>query len=197
MTMMTPMGRGGHMYPRARRWPRVLAVFLVLVLLAAAGTGAWWFLTQDENGTSAAPAPTNSCRTPTAKVPKKIPQPSQVSVDVRNGTDVAGLAITTSNDLSSRGFNISGIGNTDRPVKAGVARVRYRPAQLASAVQLASYVPGATLVPVQGLKGGSVELWIGPDFEGIVTKKNADLDAVTIPQPEPICPTPSKTKSKG
>jgi len=197
--MMTPMGQGGRMYPRSRRWPRVLAVLLVVALLAAAGAGIWWWLSRDGGGTETSqPKSTKTCRTPAPVIPKDIPNPSKVEVDVANGTDRGGLAIETADSLSTRGFSVVGIGNTDQQVKAGVAQVRYAAAQYAEAIRLASYVPGSDLVAAPKLKGGSVELWLGPDFVGIATTKQADVTTVALPTPEPICkkpPTKERTPS--
>ncbi len=188
MTMMTPMGRGGRMYPRRRRWPRVLAVLLVIAIVAASGVGAWWWFTmREEPSETAVPPTTEVCRTPTAKPPKSIPSPRQVEVDVANGTEQSGLAIDTADQLTMRGFMIVGIGNTEHPVHEGVAQVRYAKPQLAAAIRLAAYVPGAELVQVTKLKGRVVHLWIGPDFEKVASKKDADVTAVTMPAGEPRC----------
>lgn len=190
MTMLTPMGRGGRMYPRSRRWPRVLAAFLIIALIAVAGAGLWWWLTRDDASVEPLPSATKICRTPTPSLPKVIPAPGDVDVDVANGTDESGLAIRTADTLIARGFMVLGIGNTDRPVKQGVAQIRYAPAGYAGAIVLASYVPGSKLVAVANLKGGAVELWVGPDFDDVSTSKQADVSAVTLPTPEPICKKP-------
>jgi len=191
MTMMTPMGQGGRMYPRSRRWPRVLAVLVVVALLAIAGAGLWWWLAREPNSQDGRePTVTKTCRTPAPVTPKAIPSPEDVAVDVANGTDQGGLAIETADTLLTRGFSVVGIGNTDRPVKLGVAQVRYAPAEYAGAIRLASYVPGSQLVAVSGLKGGVVEFWIGPDFVDVVTSNQADVSAVELPTPAPICRKP-------
>jgi hypothetical protein len=100
---------------------------------------------------------------------------------------VSGLAIETADALTTRGFDVVGIGNTDRLVPDGVALIRYARPQLSASIRLASFVPGAELIEVPTLKGGAVELWIGPDFTEIATKEAAALDAVDLPAPDPIC----------
>jgi len=188
MTMMTPMGRGGRMYPRQRRWPRILAAILALAVVAAAGAGAWWWFTQRDTSSDDVKTPSAEvCRTPTSHPPKSIPPPPQVQVDVANGTEQSGLAIDTADALTSRGFEVIGIGNTDRPVRQSVALVRYAKSGFADAIRVASYAPGAELVEVPKLKGRVVELWIGPDFARVVTKKDADVTAVTMPVGESHC----------
>ena len=188
MTMMTPMGQGGRMYARPRRWPRVVAAVVVIAVVVAAGVGLWWWLSGDgqSNGGSTA-TPGKTCHTPKPVTPKALPAPPKVNVDVANGTATGGLAIQTADTLTLRGFSVVGIGNTDHPVKSGVALVRYAPAQYPGAIRLASYVPGAQLVPVAKLKGGAVELWLGPDFAGVATSKQADVSAVALPIPPPKC----------
>jgi hypothetical protein len=188
MTMMTPMGRGGRMYPRQRRWPRVLGAFLAIAVVAAAGGGAWWWFTQRDQSSDDAKTPSAEiCRTPTAQPPKSIPPPRQVQVDVANGTEQSGLAINTADALTARGFEVMGIGNTERPVRQSVALVRYAKNGFADAIRVAAYAPGAELVEVPRLKGTVVELWIGPDFKGVAPKKDADVSAVTMPVGEPRC----------
>jgi hypothetical protein len=188
MTMMTPMGRGGRQYSRPRRWPRVVAVLVVLAVVGAAGAGAWWWFTQRDQSSDDVKTPSGEvCRTPTSQPPKSIPPPRQVQVDVANGTEQSGLAIDTADALTSRGFEVVGIGNTDRPVRQSVALVRYSRSGFAAAIRLASYAPGAELVEAPKLKGRVVELWIGPDFGRVAASKDADVTAVTMPVGEPRC----------
>ncbi|HVQ86782.1 MAG TPA: LytR C-terminal domain-containing protein, partial [Actinomycetes bacterium] len=171
MTMMTPLGQGGRMYPRSRRWPRIIGAVLVVALLAAVGFGVWWWFTQRTSSSDVpAPSATKSCHTPTPSAPKDIPPVGAIEIDVANGTDQAGLAVQTADQLTARGFDVMGIGNTDRPVRRGAALVRYADADFGAAVRVASYVPGATLVSVAALKGRSIQMWIGPDFQGIASK---------------------------
>lgn len=185
--MLTPIGEGGAAYRRRRRWPRVLAVLLVLALVAAAAGGAWWWFTQrGDTDPQPAASPSRTCTTPTPKPPRRLPDPEQVTVDVANGTDVAGLALDTADELAARGFVVGDIGNTDKPVKEGVAVVRYAEPQLAAAVVVASYVPGAELVPATKVQG-DVALWLGPEFDGLVSRDDADVDAVALPPGEPEC----------
>jgi hypothetical protein len=183
--MLTPLGAGATA-SRPRRWPQVLAVLLVLGLLAGAAYGAWWWFTKwadDEAAPSATPSKT--CTTPTPKAPKNLPSPSEVTVAVGNGTDRAGLAVESADALATRGFVVTSIGNTDKPVKEGVAQVRYQKGDLASAVVVASYVPGASLVEVK--RAADVALWLGPQFDGLVKTGDADTSAVVLPAGKPVC----------
>jgi hypothetical protein len=185
MTMLTPLGAGGAAQRTRRRWPRVLAVLVVLGMVAGLAAGAWWWFAGRESA-DPAPAPTASrtCTTPTPKAPGRLPPPSEITVAVANGTPRAGLAVQTADDLVNRGFTVTSIGNTDKPVNEGVALVRFGRGDLASAIVVASFFPGAELVEVSG---GEVAVWLGPDFDGVAAADEADPDAVALPAGEPVC----------
>lgn len=186
--MLTPLGRGGT--GRHRRWSRVLAVVLVLAGVGAVAVGAWWWFTQrDDTTAQPSPSPSRTCRTPTPDAPKKLPDASAVSVSVANGTERTGLALDTADALVARGFVVVDVGNTDKPVKRGVALVRYRKPDLASAVRVASYLPGATLKPVKVVEDGAVAVWLGPDFDTVASAADADVEGVRLPPGEPRCRT--------
>lgn len=185
MTMLTPLGAGP---PRTRRWPRVIATLVILALVAAAGYGAWWWLTQrPEDDPAPAASPTRTCRTPTPPIPKKLPATGDVTIAVANGTNRSGLAVETADAFAARGFVVTDVGNTDRPVKVGAAQVRYRKSDFASAVVVASYVPGAELLVVKRIEDARVAIWLGPDFDGVISAVDADPSAVSIPPGEPRC----------
>ena len=188
MTMMTPLGQGGRMYLRHRRWPKVVfVVVVVLAVIGGMGFGVWtWLDGRDAEETPAA-TPSPSCSTPKVKAPKDIPPPSQVSVDVSNGTDESGLAISTADDLSNRGFDVQGIGNTTKPVKSGAAIVRYSAKSLGSAIRVAAYFENAGLVEVKGKPSKTVDVWLGPDFDRVLPPGEADVANVDLPSKAPVC----------
>jgi len=188
MTMMTPLGQGGRMYPRHRRWPKVVFVIVVvLAVIGGIGFGVWtWLDGRDvQEGPTATPSP--SCSTPRAKPPKNIPPPSQINVDVRNGTDESGLAISTADDLSNRGFQVQDIGNTSKPVKSGAALVRYPEKGLGSAVRVAAYIENAELVEIKSKPSKPVGVWLGPDFDRVLPPGEADVENVELPAKRPVC----------
>jgi len=175
------------MYPRRRRWPKVvLVVVVVLAVIGGVGFGLWtWLESRDaEEGPAVRPSP--SCSTPKPKPPENIPSPQQVSVDVSNGTDESGLAISTADELSNRGFDVQGIGNTSRPVQTGTALVRYTAKDLASAIRVAAYIENAELVEVKGASN-PVDVWLGPDFDRILAPGEADVADVDPPTKSPTC----------
>ena len=184
--MLTPLGNGPR---RPRRWPSVLGGMLVVLLVAAAAYGVWWWLGQRADPTPApAASPSRSCTTPTPKIPKNLPAPAEVTLAVANGTDRNGLAVETADAFAARGFVVVDVGNTDKPVKKGVAVVRYAKGDLRQAVVAASYVPGAEVVKVVRVPEAEVAVWLGPDFTGVAKKNDADANAVALPPGEPVCP---------
>ena len=187
MSMLTPLGAGGHSR-RPRRWFRMIVVVLVLVAIGAAGYGAWWWQQRDVPASSTS-TPTKSCRTPSPETPRPLPPPSKISVAVANGTDRAGLALDTADALASRGFVITNIGNATKPIRAGVALVRYAKPNLASAITVASYMPGSELTPVARIPQGQVAVWLGPQFDRVAPTADADPGSVRLPTAKPICRT--------
>ncbi len=168
----------------------MLVVGLVIVLVAAAAGAAWWWTqVRDDDPSQAGPTPTATCTTPPPKPPRDIPPPSQVRVNVLNATDTEGLAIDTANELVLRGFDVAGVGNAPKVMEAGVATVLYAKPGYGAAVRVASYVPGAELVKTTRIPDASVDLRLGPDFDGIVTDRQAKrgLDDVALPAQEPRC----------
>ena len=78
VTMMTPLGKGGLMYSRSRRWPPVLAVVGIILLAAAILGGMWWWFSRPSTGTpDPQPTASTSCRTPSPQPPKNCPPPKQ------------------------------------------------------------------------------------------------------------------------
>lgn len=186
--MLTPLGAGPR---RPRRWPRVLAALVILALVAAVAYGTWWWLTQrPEDASAPAASPTRTCTTPTPETPKRLPPPSEVTLAVANGTERSGLAVETADTLAARGFDVTDVGNTDRQVKQGIALVRYRKADVAAAVTVASYVGGSQLVEVRRVEDAQVALWLGPDFDRVLSSDDANPRAVTLPAGEPVCRKP-------
>ena len=168
----------------------VVAVLVVTALVLAVG-GTWWWLTQRGATDEPRDTPTVRCTTPTPTPPKKLPAPSAVQVAVLNGTDRAGLAISTADALALRGFDVIAIGNATRTARSGVGVVAYGPKGVGAAVRLASYLPGASLQLLESRKGAGVDLRLGPEFDAVSTDAQAkrDLEQVTLPPLPPRCRT--------
>jgi len=120
-----------------------------------------------------------------------------VQVIVQNATTTGGLAIKTADTLVTRGFNVVGIGNAPKELPAGVAEVGYGPKAYAGAVRVASYFPGATLLPDRSRSATSVVVRLGPSFTRVAstTQAQANVKNVALPTPAPICHTSHPTTS--
>ncbi len=114
-------------------------------------------------------------------------RPSDVRVNVLNGSGVAGAAGTASNDLGNEGFVRGTIGNSDR---SSVTRteVRYRAGDEAKAQLVASYVAGADLV-VDSTLGSDIVVVLGSNFTKIakVAAAPAAGPTTTTLSPEAAC----------
>ena len=92
--------------------------------------------------------------------------PSQVQVDVLNGTGTAGLAARTASGLTQRHFTVVGTGNARTPSAATI--IQYgTPADAAKARTLQQEVPGARVEQVPGIAAGTVDLILGSGFTGL------------------------------
>jgi LytR cell envelope-related transcriptional attenuator len=194
MSMLTPLGAGGQSR-RPRRWLRMIVVVALLVAVVAVSFGAWRWWQQRDDWASSPAAPNPTCRTPSPKTPRPLPEAGEVTVAVANGTERPGLALDTADALASRGFVISDIGNSSKPIREGVALVRYTRAQLASAIAVASYMPGSALAQVRRVPDATVAVWLGPQFDGVVSTADADPGSVRLPAAAPICRTPPTDSS--
>ncbi|RDI61474.1 LCP family protein [Nocardia pseudobrasiliensis] len=92
--------------------------------------------------------------------------PSTMSVQVSNGSGVAGVAATAANKLSNQGFQIFNVGNYSGGT-ISTTRVRYSSGHEAEAATVASAIPGATLESAAGL-GSIVEVALGADYQGTI-----------------------------
>jgi hypothetical protein len=102
--------------------------------------------------------------------------PSQIQVEVLNGTGVAGSAHAAASDLTAAGFRVVGIGNApDSPVVA--TSITYATGQ-AAAVRTLEAATGVSAVSATG-SGAVLVLTVGPDWTG---SKPAP---VVAPQPAP------------
>ncbi|MGY1708220.1 LCP family protein [Geodermatophilus sp. SYSU D00758] len=101
--------------------------------------------------------------------------PSQVSVEVFNGSGVPGLAAEAAAELEGAGFTVSSTGNADA-TDYEVTEIRHAAGDEALARTLADRIPGATTVESEDPATGTVHLVLGSDFNGVG-------QAVTPPAP--------------
>lgn len=189
-----PRPRSNH----RRRQSPVLSIVLVvvgMVVLFAAGFGLSVIIRGASSGGDAAPTtgPTNASPTPlpcvtvTVTPGAGLPSPSQVTTNVYNATDRAGLAASTAEVLQARGFVVSTIAN-DPLAKTitGVAELRYGPSGETGAQLLAYYFPGALLVE-DDRTDATVDVALGASFTEVPPQSEIDA-ALASPSPSPSGP---------
>jgi len=131
---------------------------------------------RDPNAAPAAPLDTAS----------PVP-PTQVRIQVRNGSGVAGKAGTTRDALTPFGFVVDSIGNAPGTAQT---TIRYGNSQAGAAKELSKAVRGAELVPDASL-GATLELVIGKSG-GTVSDPAA---SAPVTSPKPSAPAPSASPS--
>lgn len=101
--------------------------------------------------------------------------PSEVSVNVYNGSGVSGLAASTASELQAQGFTVTSTGNADSH-EYTATEIRYAAGDQALANTLAATIPGATTAEAEEPTPGTVDLVLGSNFNGVG-------QAVTTPEP--------------
>lgn len=101
-----------------------------------------------------------------APVKKVKLQPSQVKVQVLNGTTTPGLAGRAGDQLKARGYQVVKVG-TLTGTKPTHTEVRYGSGADQQAAALAQVIPGAKTVAGQNTPAGTVDLVLGPDWQGL------------------------------
>ncbi|MCW2701344.1 MAG: Cell envelope-related function transcriptional attenuator common domain, partial [Blastococcus sp.] len=92
--------------------------------------------------------------------------PSDVSVNVYNGSGISGVAKTAAADLQAQGFTVPQTGNADS-TEYTASEIRYAAGDQALASTLAAAIPGVTTSESEEPTKGTVDLVIGADFNGI------------------------------
>jgi hypothetical protein len=150
---------------RHRRNRRTAIILVVLVVVLA---GAFYYAASYFNRPST-PSAASDCPTSdfTAGAPAAL-SAGQVTVNVYNATNRAGLAAGTAKDVKARGFVIGQVAND--PLKKKIqapAEVRFGPNGKAGSELVAKLVEGA--VPTQDTRAdASVDLVIGNGFKALV-----------------------------
>jgi len=130
---------------------------------------------------------TNAALPDTAGGPDAGVAPSDVTVQIVNASDRAGLASEVGETLRSLGFGIGEPVNADQPTPQTL--VRFSPDQLDAAELLAATVPSATSVPDPGATG-VLQLVLGSSFDDVVRAPTepaglaASADGADLPQAE-------------
>ena len=103
-----------------------------------------------------------TARAPAAAATKTV-APSQIQVEVLNGTGVAGSARAAASDLTAAGFHVVGIGNAPGGPVASTS-ITYAPGE-AAAVRTLEAATGVSAASGTG-SGAVLVLTIGPDWTG-------------------------------
>jgi hypothetical protein len=149
--------------PSARRPLPALVFLLGLSLLTAL---VWWrVIHRADAESSPTAAPTTCAAKPSATL---LPQPANVTLQVLNSTQTAGLAAKTKTSLTALGFVVAATANDDSGLIPGVAEIRFGPAGTSGASLVAYYLPGATLVNT-GRADAQVVVSLGQKFTAPAT----------------------------
>ncbi len=192
MSTLGPMRR-----PPARRptWLIALLVAVSMLVLFAIGFGVSLLVSGDEERPTivagevdpASPsaeetAEPEPCETTLISAAEVLPRPDAVVVNVYNSTKRAGLASTTAQDLSLRGFRINKVENDPLGVSLrGVGEIRYGPKGVDNARLLQFFIPEAVLVE-DDRSGPRVDFSIGRGFEGLLAEGEV---AASLASPSP------------
>jgi polyisoprenyl-teichoic acid--peptidoglycan teichoic acid transferase len=88
---------------------------------------------------------------------------TSASVEVLNGAGVAGLARSTADKLTRRGFLIASIGDADRAQAQTIIQVRHDARRAAEDVASALGIPSSRINEVSGLSNSDIRVVLGAD----------------------------------
>lgn len=168
-------------YRRRRQRRTIITLILVTALLVGALVVSYGYV-QGWLGKPPATTPRACLRTSTVTA-------SQVTLNVYNGTQKAGLARKTADSLKKRGFKIAAVANDPLEKKlAGASEVRYGPAGAPAAKLVGAQLKGARMVRDQRTSS-TLDIVVGDKFSSLA------------PQPKPAKSATSKgsstSKAKG
>lgn len=122
------------------------------------------------------------CETTLIAAAEVLPRPDDVVVNVYNSTNRGGLAGTTAQELSLRGFGINKVENDPLGVSLrGVGEIRYGTNGVDNARLLQFYFPDAVLVE-DDRPGPRVDISLGRGFEAI---EDEGIVAASLASPSP------------
>lgn len=105
-----------------------------------------------------------------------VPKPSEVTINVLNGSDRIGMATITAQVLERRGFNLGTVDNFDDYVVKESAEIHYGPAGKDVALLLQAYVEGAVLILDDARSGAVVDVVIGQGFQEVRERDAAQAE---------------------
>lgn len=156
---------------KRRRTALVISSLLMIVVvgfLIAVATMQGWLNFGDEDGTTDDVAITSSAPAPLA--------PSDITINVYNSTDTAGLASRAAEALEARGYQVDEVGNDQADVER-VANIRHGPDGLAAAEAVKATLPKWVKLEEIEREGEDIDLILGDDWKDLPTAEDAEESA--------------------
>ncbi|MBK5248621.1 MAG: LytR C-terminal domain-containing protein [Actinomycetales bacterium] len=170
----------------------LIAAILVIGLTA---TAMWvGILPSPINVPISSPTPTDTVAAMPCPPDGQLPVPyAEISANVLNGTNTAGLAATTAASLAGYGVSIGQQANANARY-AGVARIVAGPLGVGAAYTVAALFPEAT-IETDARSDATVDVIVGSEFEALLPAESITLDpTVDIPAPEGCTPVALPTE---
>lgn len=157
----------------------------LVILLAVLGYGAWWGYKTVLHVEAAQPDP---CVT----IAMTDLTPSSVKVTVLNGGSQRGLATTVGKSLRDGGFQVAGVGNTEKTdPTVGQTIIRGAAVDSPEVVMLASWFTNPA-IEGDARVDHSVTVLVGDGFQGMTSDP---IRSMQIPGGEVCLPSPTPTSS--
>ncbi len=208
MSMLTPPGMGGKYrvtgaaYPRLSRRPRrrriVFAVLGAVLGIALLGYGSLQLIQvfrgdgDEPRATAGGKCPDKgsgaASAAPAAAPAVVLPQPADITVNVYNATQRAGLAKAVGDELKARGFTVGQVGNApadfDKKVPGTGILLGSPKTDKAAYSVLGTQLAGDTLQS-DAREGADIDLILGDAFTELSPKATADQELALLANPKP------------
>ncbi|MEV4439071.1 LytR C-terminal domain-containing protein [Streptomyces sp. NPDC049577] len=205
MSMLTPPGMGGkyritgHRFPHMRR-PRnrrriVLAAVATAAVLGLAGWGTLQLVDVFSGGGGRGTQASSKVRSGDCKtgakaagqaVPRELPKPTDITVNVYNATPRTNLAKEAADELRRRGFRIGKVGNApalyDKKVP-GAGLLLGSPDAAEGALKVLATQLAGTETKNDQREGQDVDLMIGDAYKELASREDADRALEELGEP--------------
>lgn len=167
-------GADRHHRPTLRKVRHGVVLVLLLGLLAAAVYVALGIARGDITVGSAEPSPNPTPTSTCPAGPFDYQDPSAITVNVYNGTNIDGLAGTVAADLRERAFAVREIGNRDGAPTGSSAIIVSGPGGQANAFTVQRTIPNSLYVADER-EDRTVDVVLGSSYAGIVPPEAIDI----------------------